>query len=1359
MPSRSVLIIALVTAASEAGAQSSLECPQISNDSVFAGATMQTSCSETVTESCTAKSGLTWDSTSGALRMPGSAGNFQPPPGAAVEQNVYYAVAADFDRDGWEDFLAADNTDRIYLMRNQTITCGTTGCTGTTKVAPTAQTIPASWWDDAKNVRSAAFRSPPKDVKPTLNAGGNMEAPMVTGDFDGDGWPDALVISLTNNTGGNPRWPTAARLFLNTQNCRNTKYEPCGAGMLCTGQPSNGACSGSGVAGSGTPWLETELSCTNTNSCTKYFATFATYDARTGAAVSSVGTTGTSPTTYYPGDFGPIGHSAQNMHVIDWDNDGDLDVLFGHNGGTCPKGLCSSNGYVFYPAIDVWLNDCAQSSKWKAANRSCVGYIPRFSRAMGNCTSSKCTSSDMLIPTTAHNTTTLVPSDDLGADISPRENVAFAYVDIDQDGDYDLVLGSPGCCSSATRAQNRLRIFRGTSNSKSVHMLDTANPISLSTSSSKYPGFEGSLTGVFVHDFSGDGWPDIITGSDGVAYSSSIGGQTRYWKNNADASALFGDNWPSCSSAPATCKNCSTSCNPDPTSKMSESSGDPNVTNTKTIPPKFGDFDIGFMINYDNDPDGTRDMVLTNGNNSGEFFLFPNRSTPSLVSPCGSVASGTLPTPSSELTVNGACITPVATVPANTEIRYYLNNESPANYQLACTQRSTGFTPALTAGKCCVTFPNITGRTITWEARFDSNLSDGAGVCKATGLESPELKSISANYTYTEPTQHYQAGVIQSDGVVYVGSFTQPGNRGHLHALAAGDGKSYFDAATKLDAQSTRYVYTASAVGTSPARIDFSPASPSTTLQGRVGASSAAQATAVIDWVLSGRFGIGNGQAATKLGAVMHSTPAIVNKPYRPNWYSFLSAAEKSAYDTFATTNASRVPLVLFGSMDGMIHAVISQPTDITDSRNGEEAWAFVPPYVAANMTSDRDASVAAGRPIITSYPDGSPAVVDYRKANGTIATAAIFSDGYGGSSITALDVTKTIDTSYSRIGPTPLWSHQPGDSDAGKAISKPGVARTKIGGVEKFVVIAGTGIHGTDTTKGRIVAGYDLETGTLLWKFELECALTSDISVFDTDDMGELGAPLVDGITDRAVFADKCGYVYKIDPGQNLGGGYLSNAGMGSLALGTSNGAARYALFSTQSSAGALGQQRPIVGTIGVRTDSTTDMVLFFGTGGLDSYDPTKVNEFYAVYAKNGTLRNKVTGTCVSGRCEKFYGGVVVTPESVIVQRSIDPVIGDGSCDFGTSRIQGYALNAPYAPRFDVDEIGGQPIRASSGPLYGDGGALYFATISGEIKRLGSPRATTAGADTAAGLGQGNATPETTTSSGMVLIGWRNVL
>src|SRR5690606_19890261 len=126
---------------------------------------------------------------------------------------------------------------------------------------------------------------------------------------------------------------------------------------------------------------------------------------------------------------------------------------------------------------------------------------------------------------------------------------------------------------------------------------------------------------------------------------------------------------------------------------------------------------------------------------------------------------------------------------------------------------------------------------------------------------------VTANYTYTEASQHYKAGVVISDGVTYVGSYTQPGNRGHLYALAAGDGTKYFDVADKLDAQGTRNVFTTDLTGTGLTRIAFSPSSPSTALQGRVGASSAAEASAVIDWVLSPRFGINaSGFAPTRLG-------------------------------------------------------------------------------------------------------------------------------------------------------------------------------------------------------------------------------------------------------------------------------------------------------------------------------------------------------------------------------------------------------------------------------------------------------------------------------------------------------------
>ncbi|MBL0217474.1 MAG: VCBS repeat-containing protein [Myxococcales bacterium] len=1367
----SFALVALVVALAPAHARAdSLACPAVSANTTFAGTTVQTECTSSITEGCTSKSGTSYESSTSLLLLPGAAGNFQPPPGSAVAQNVYYGTAGDFDHDGWEDFVASDNADRIYLMRNQTVTCGTTGCSGSATVAPTVQTIASTWWETLTNVRTAAFRTQTTStgLKPTIGTS-NTESPMAAGDFDGDGWSDVFVISATNNAGGNPRWPTAARLFMNTQNCHDASYNPCGVGTLCTGQPANGTCSGAGTTGSGVAFTESNLSCTNTATCGKYFATFATYDARTGTSVTGTGTTTTTPTTTKPGDFGPIGHSAQNIVVVDFDGDGDLDLLIGHSTGTCPGALCTTASQVFYSGIDVWRNDCAQSAQWNATARSCVGHIPAFSHSTtGTCNGTSCNNTDVLLPSTAHNTTTIAPSTNLGIDTAVRENLGFAYSDIDQDGDYDLVVGSPGCCSSSANAGNRLRVFRGTSNSKTVHTLDTATPIVLSTSNGTYPGFEGSLTGVFVNDFSGDGYPDIVTGSDGVAYSASLGGRTRYWKNTGDPANPFGKNWPTCSSAPASCTNCSATCNPNPTTKMSESCGNANCANQYATPPTFGDFDIGFMLDYDHDPKSTRDMVLTNGNNTSEFYVFANRASPATYAACGNVVSGTLPTPASELTVSGACITPTASTPAGTSITYYVNNESPANFQLACTQTSAGFTPALTSGQCCVTFASSTGRTLTWKAVLDSNTTDGTGVCSSIGTSTPTVTSVVANYTYTAVGQHYKAGVVINDGVSYVGSFTQPGNRGHMYALAAGDGSKYFDVATKLDAQSTRNIYTTDLTGTGLTRIDFAPGSPSAALQSRVGASSGPEATSVINWVLSARFGVGSTSfAATKLGAVQSSTPAIVARPYRPNWYAFLSSAEKASYDAFASAHETRLPLVLFASMDGMIHAVISNAANMLDSHNGQEAWAFVPPFVASNMKADWQATTAAHALTVTSYPDGSPGLIDYKKSDGNIATATVISDGVGSTSVTALDVTDTIDPttfSVTNKGPRPMWSQQPGGAAAGQATSKPGIARVKIGGVEHYVVITGTGVHATDSSKGKIIAGYELETGALLWKYELDCALTSDITVFETDDEGpyEPGAPILDGFADRAVFADACGSIYKIDPAQDLSGGFMGNAGLGPIVLAQKNGRERTALFGTGTTSGALatGQQRPIVGTLGARTDATTDMVLFFGTGGLEAQSPTLVNEFYAVYAKDGAIRNKLTGTCTAGRCEKFYNGVVVTPTAVIVQRSVDPVVGGGSCDFGSSSVQSYGLEAPYTQQFNLTAAGGVPYRAVTGPIYGDAGALYFATVAGQIERVGTPRSTAAGGDSTSGAVHSEGASDTTyVNAPFTLLGWRTIL
>ncbi|NVB79473.1 MAG: hypothetical protein HOV81_13845 [Kofleriaceae bacterium] len=1395
------LFAATLAIATFAGPAFGQSCPSASTTTSFASTGLSNDCATNATP-CTTKSGTQYDSSNNKLILPGSAGNFQGPPGAAVQANVFFAAPGDFDKDGWTDFIAADDRDNVYIMRNQTLTCGKSSCTGSSSVAPVrcdvaggacsasnALATTDAWWNTLGNKRPAAFRTLTTTGGTALplksGVSSSSHTPMAAGDFNGDGWPDFVQFSLTHQI-NSVGWANAARLFLNTQNCHASgSFTPCGIGSICTAQsqPANGACNAPLVKG--TPWAETNLSCTATDKCPYYMPTFATYDLQTGNAISTANNTTNVPTSGSstagkPGDFGPMGHAAQNIVVLDWDGDGDLDFLYSHSPGTCPGSLCTTSSYKFYTAIDVWKNDCAQSAQWNATSKSCIGHIPKFSKSMAACNDLTCANADVLIPSTAHNTTTIRPDAQLGFDVggtTDRRIPAFAYTDIDKDGDYDLVVGSPGCCNSASNAPYMLRVYRGTSNSKSVHTLDTANPILLSTTSSTYKGFEGSLTAVFVHDFSGDGWPDIITGSDGVAYSGLIGGITRYWKNTANATDPFGKNWPSCATTQSSCTTCSSTCNPGSTLQLSQSCGTSGCSaNLTTSPPKFGDYDMGLMLDYDHDPQNTVDMVFTNGNTANEFYIFPNRASPATTAACGTAVSGVLDTPPSELTVSGACIAPNSTAPSGTAIQYFLSNDNGTTWSLACTQTSSGYSPALTGGQCCVTFSTITNRQIMWKAEMDSNTSDGIGPpngCTSLGAAStPSIASVGASYTYTASTQHYKAGVVVSDGVSYVGSFTQPGSRGHLYMISADFGTQYADVGAKLDAQSSRNVYTASTLGTAPTQLAFTTANATNAaLQARIGTSDPTEAQNVIAWMLSARFGLaGSGTAFTKLGAIQNSTPAILQKPFRPSWYVYLPTVDKSRYDAFSTAQSTRIPLAIFASMDGFIHAIYAIATSISDPRNGKEAWAFLPPYVAASATSDYDASVAAGSRVTTVYPDGSPTLVDFKRTDNQIRTAAIVGDGAGGTSITALDVTQTVtetsSTTNTTSGPTPLWSAQPGTSTAGYATSKPAVARVKIGGVEKFLVIAGTGVNASDASKGKIVSAYNLEDGTLYWQFETSCPLTSDITVFETDDSGEPGSPSIDGYADRAVFADSCGYVYKLNPAQDLSGAYMGNSGYGSIALGTSNGVARYALFST-TQAGAIGTQsgddgqRPITNTIGARTDSSSNMVLFFGTGGLETFTTTKFNEFYAVYAKDGTIRNKLTGQCSSNRCEKFYGGVVVTSDTLYLVRSTDALVNvtPGSCDLGTSHLLSYDVNS-LNNTVDISSIGGNALAASSGPLYGDGGALYFATVSGRVNRIGTPRAATAGADSAGGtLFNSGTSVNVDSDAGYTLVGWRVVL
>jgi type IV pilus assembly protein PilY1 len=904
---------------------------------------------------------------------------------------------------------------------------------------------------------------------------------------------------------------------------------------------------------------------------------------------------------------------------------------------------------------------------------------------------------------------------------------AFAYADVDLDGLSDLVVGAPNCCSSATR---RLRLFKGCAGG-------TGCSAGLETTASQSLAFAGAATNVFIADFSLDGRPDVMVATDNWNYNSGNGAITYFYQNNGTATPF--------SAAPQQL-----------TSRSASSQ----------------DYDIGFVFDYDQDPQHTPDLMIADGNDASKYYVLANRISPQYVD-CGDAASGVLELGAlddDELVITAARLSPTLSLHGGT-VTFWLSNEEPPNWVQAslCPGSATDY---------CVSFPKPVGRSVRWKAVMCSN---------AAHTTTPQLQRVSARFDYSRAREHYRAGVITSDGIAYVGAFHQPGDRGKVYGLnadlasrcAGGASAICWEAGAKLDARadSSRAIYTA--LPDAPVRKDFTASAASDPqVRALLGTPDAAATAALIGWVRSARFGLGNpGLPLTRLGAIETSTPALVGRPARPSWYSYVSAPDRARIEAFIAAHATRSPLVLVGAKDGMIHALRSRPDDIAHPLNGEEAWAYIPPTVASRMLADQTRTAAANaaaadglnHPTIAAYPDGSPTVVDVHAGAGVYRTVALVAEGNGGRSISALDVTRTLDPQTGAVlGPTPMWSVTPGDGEAGHAYAKPAVARVAIAGAERYVVIAATGVDYTDTQglRGRVVAGYDLFTGARLWRFQAQCPITSDLSVFETDDALEPEAPSLDGFADRVVFADRCGYVYKLAPGVDRGGGWYGNASLGTFPIDAApDGTPQYALFATARTPGALGAERPIAGTLAARADSSTRMVLFFGTGGLENVAATAPNAFYAVYADTGAIRSAIAGGCTAGgACEKFYGGTVVTPEQVIFTRTLDPAVGTNTCDTGSSVVQAVQLNASM--NNFVTDFTLAVSSAVMGSLYGDAGALYFATLAGDVARIGTPRAATAGADTRASVPQGMGPAERGTggraigtTSALTMVGWRVVL
>lgn len=285
------------------------------------------------------------------------------------------------------------------------------------------------------------------------------------------------------------------------------------------------------------------------------------------------------------------------------------------------------------------------------------------------------------------------------------------------------------------------------------------------------------------------------------------------------------------------------------------------------------------------------------------------------------------------------------------------------------------------------------------------------------------------------------------------------------------------------------------------------------------------------------------------MGDILHSRPLIVN--YKS--YTFAPDNETDEVNH----NQS---IIYVGSNDGMLHAF----KDTT----GEEAWAFIPPDVLANLKNMKG-------PSHHYYADSTPSVYVYDADNDgniesgdkVILMIGLRRGGGNDSAPTngyyyALDVTN-------RLSPQFLWkisSATTGFSELGESWSEPKVVRMNIGGTATIVAFVGAGYDnanedgrygatqsftgtGTPTVtnlgsgvntstgssasglnpKGRGIYAINITTGQKIWGITnaensaMNFSFPGEITALDVDN---------DGYTDRLYTADTGGNLWRFNVG-----------------------------------------------------------------------------------------------------------------------------------------------------------------------------------------------------------------------------------
>ncbi|HEX2569928.1 MAG TPA: PilC/PilY family type IV pilus protein [Polyangia bacterium] len=556
----------------------------------------------------------------------------------------------------------------------------------------------------------------------------------------------------------------------------------------------------------------------------------------------------------------------------------------------------------------------------------------------------------------------------------------------------------------------------------------------------------------------------------------------------------------------------------------------------------------------------------------------------------------------------------------------------------------------------------ITGNQLRWRADFVTNI-DG---CQ------PRLDTLSIGYEALLSSEYQSTEPIPVANTLFRATYETPdagwtvvggdrSNRGHLHlrqlynaSTLAESFTELWDAGTALasrsaDARTIYYVRSGAArpFATTEGTNLYSLVLPSSVRDSRFdgrlvydlngdGRVNDTDAGLIVQFTRG--IDPSGAQRAWKLGAILHSTPAIVGPVPYPWWLDGTAtpATERTALIDYAAQNAQRRTVAIVGAQDGMLHgfnagsfrygddpstgtaetrgyfAVVNNQRDFGD---GSELWAFVPPSEIDRLRNNLPA-VASYRPNDNPHAevDGAITASDVYYS-GAIHTVAVAGHGAGLPYLTAIDVS-------SPTQPLPVWASDWTDADFHGTSAAPAVAPVNTAQGRRFAVV---------TTSGVAVDPDDL------YLYVIEVATGSTLSkvrlgVTGSLPLGSVGSPSLidsdgDGMIDRAYLADTSGRLWRVE---------------------TATGAT-CVLYDLR---------EPVFSSLAVTSDAQ-GVHLFVGGG--DNPDSPDTGGPFHYFAIDDTNR---TGECRSDRVRLVYSGAFGSGEKLWAT----PVVGGDSVYFATA-------------------------------------------------------------------------------------------